>query len=61
MGFAAGGMFDEREEVKTREDRVGEEMGGEFDVLGRGKGGAKVEVRQIDGPEESVRRDNRIK
>ena len=54
-------MFDEREEVKTREDRVGEEMGGECDVLGRGKVGAKVEVRQIDGPEESVRRDNRIK
>ena len=54
-------MFDEREEVKTREDRVGEEMGGEGDVLGRGKVGAKVEVRQIDGPEESVRRDNRIK
>ena len=54
-------MFDEREEVKTREDRVGEEMGGEFDVLGRGKVGAKVEVRQIDGPKESISRDNRIK
>jgi hypothetical protein len=61
VGFAGGGVFDEREEVKTREDRVGEEMGGECDVLGRGKVGAKVEVRQIDGPEESVRRDNRIK
>ncbi len=35
MGFAGGGVFDEREEVKTREDRVGEEMGGELDVLGR--------------------------
>ena len=53
-------MFDEREEVKTREDRVGEERGGEFDVLGRGKVGAKVEVRQIDGPEESVGRHDRV-
>ena len=55
MGVAAGGVFDEREEVKTREDRMGEEMGGELDVLGRGKVGSKVEVRQIDGPEESFR------
>ena len=61
MGFAAGGVLDEGEEVKAREDRVGEEMSGEFDVLGRGKVGAKVEVRQIDGPKESVRRDNRVK
>ena len=37
-----------------RKDRVGEEMGEEFDVLGRGKVGAKVEVRQIDGPKESI-------
>ena len=38
MGFAAGGVLDEgKEEVKTREDRVGEEMGGEFDVLRRGE------------------------
>ena len=44
-----------------RKDRVGEEMGEEFDVLGRGKVGAKVEVRQIDGPKESISRDNRIK
>ncbi len=28
MGFAAGGVLDEGEEVKAREDRVGEEMGG---------------------------------
>jgi hypothetical protein len=60
VGFAAGGVLDEGEEVKAREDSVGEEMSGEFDVLRRGKIGAKVEVRQIDGPEESVRRDNRI-
>ena len=44
-----------------RKDRVGEEMGEEFDVLGRGKVGAKVEVRQIDGPKESISGDNRIK
>ncbi len=55
MGFAAGGVLDEGEEVKAREDSVGEEMSGEFDVLRRGKIGAKVEVRQIDGPQESVR------
>ena len=61
MGFAGGGGFDEREEVKTREDRVGEEMGGELGVLGRGKVGSKVEVRQIDGPKESISGDNRIK
>ncbi len=60
MGFAAGGVLEEGEEVKAREDRAGEEMSGEFDVLGRGKVGAKVEVRQIDGPKESVRRDNRV-
>ncbi len=53
-------MLDEGEEFKAREDRVEEEMSGEFDVLGRGKIGAKVEVRQIDGPKESVRRDNRV-
>ena len=38
----------------VRKDRVGEEMGEEFDVLGRGKVGAKVEVRQIDGPKEGI-------
>ena len=36
-------------------------MSGEFDVLRRGEVSAKVEVRQIDGPKESVRRDNRVK
>ncbi len=60
MGFAAGGVLDEGEEVKAREDRVGEEMSGEFDVLGRGEVNAKVEVRQIHGSKESVRQDNRV-
>ncbi len=60
MGFAAGGVLDEGKEVKTREDRVGEEMGGDFDVLRRGEVSAKVEVRQIDGPKESIRRDDRV-
>ena len=53
-GFAVGGVLDEGKEVKVRKDRVGEEMGVEFDVLGRGKVGAKVEVRQIDGPKDSI-------
>ena len=53
-----GEVLDEGEEVKAREDRVGEEMGGEFDVLGRGEFSAKVEVRQIHGSKESIRRDN---
>ncbi len=35
-------------------------MSGEFDVLRRGEVSAKVEVRQIDGPKESIRRDNRV-
>jgi hypothetical protein len=60
VGFAAGGVLDEGEEVKAKEDRVGEEMGGEFDVLRRGEVSAKVEVRQIDGLKESMRRDDRV-
>jgi hypothetical protein len=58
--FAAGGVLDEGYEIKAREDRVGEEMGGEFDVLRRGEVSAKVEIRQIDGPKESIRRDDRV-
>ena len=50
----SGGGPDEGKEVKVRKDRVREEMGEEFDVLGRGKVGAKVEVRQIDGPKEGI-------
>jgi hypothetical protein len=49
VGFAAGGLLDEGEEVKAREGRVGEEMGREFDdVLRRGEISAKIEVRRIE-------------
>jgi hypothetical protein len=60
VGFAAGRVLDEGEEVKAREDRIGEKMGREFYMLRRGEVSAMVEVRQIDGPKEGVRRDNRV-
>ena len=47
--------------MKTGEDRVREKMGGDFDKLGLGKGGAKVIVCQVYGPEEGVTRHDRVK
>ena len=47
--------------MKTGEDSVREKMGGEFDKLGLGKGGAKVIVCQVYGPEEGVTRHDRVK
>jgi hypothetical protein len=42
-----------------REDRVGEKVGIDFDELR--KGSAKIEVSQVNGPEEGVSGDNRVK
>ncbi len=43
-----------------REDRVGEKVGVEFDELGMGKGSAKIEVSQVNRPEEGVSGDDRV-
>ena len=42
--------------MKVGEDRVGEKVGGDFDKLGLGKGGAEIIVSQVDRPEEGMRR-----
>ena len=42
------------------EDRVGEQVGGDFDKLGRGEGSAEIVVGQVDGPEEGVARHDRV-
>ncbi len=46
--------------MKTKEDRVGEKMGGDFYKLGLGKGSAEIVVGQVDRPEESVARHDRV-
>ncbi len=46
--------------MKTGEDRVGEKMGGDFYKLGLGKGSAEIVVGQVDRPEESVARHDRV-
>ncbi len=50
--------FKEGKEIEAGENGGGEYMGEEFDVLGRV--GAKVEVGEIDGAEESVVGDDRV-
>ena len=47
--------------MKTGEDRVREKVGGEFYKLGLGKGSAEVVVGQVNRPEESVARHDRVK
>jgi hypothetical protein len=42
------------------EDRVGEKVGGEFYKLGLGKGSAEIVVGQVNRPEESVARHDRV-
>ena len=42
------------------EDRGREKMGGDFDILGLGKGGAEIIVSQVDRPEEGMRRHDRV-
>ena len=42
------------------EDRVGEEMGVDFDKLGVGKGGAEIVVGEVNRPEEGVARHDRV-
>ena len=42
------------------EDRVGEKMGGDFDELGLGKGGAEIVVGEVNRPEEGVARHDRV-
>ncbi len=46
--------------MKVGEDRVGEKVGGDFDKLGMGKGSAKIVVGQVNGPEESMARHDRV-
>ena len=60
VGFAGGVRLNEGVKTKMGEDRVGEKMGGDFDKLGLGKGGAEIVVSQVDRPEEGMRRDNRV-
>ena len=47
--------------LKTGEDRGREKMGGEFYKLGLGKGSAEIVVGQVNRPEESVARHDRVK
>ena len=47
--------------MKTGEDRGREKMGGEFYKLGLGKGSAEIVVGQVNRPEESVARHDRVK
>ncbi len=60
VGFAGGVVLDEEYEVKMGEDRVGEEVGVEFDELGRGKGSAKIKVSKVNWPQEGVSGDDRV-
>jgi hypothetical protein len=53
-------MFNKGEEIEAREDRVGEEMGGELNELGMGKISPKVEVSKVNGCKEGVGRDDRV-
>ena len=46
--------------MKTGEDRGREKMGGEFYKLGLGKGSAEIVVGQVNRPEESVARHDRV-
>ena len=46
--------------MKTGEDRAGEKMGGDFYKLGLGKGSAEIVVGQVNRPEESVARHDRV-
>ena len=48
VGFAGGGRLDEGSKLEVGEDRGGEEVGGDFDKLGMGKGSAEVIIGQVD-------------
>jgi hypothetical protein len=61
VGLAEGVGLDEGKEIKAGENVRGELVGENFDVLGRVKVGAKVEVRQVNRAKESVVRDDRVK
>ena len=60
VGLAGGVGFKEGKEIEAGENGGGELMGKEFDVLGRVKVGAKVDVGEIDGAEEGVVGDDRV-
>ena len=59
--FACFILLEEWEEREARQDFGGEKVSVDFDELGLGEGRLKVKVSQVDGSEEGVRRDNRVK
>ncbi len=60
MGLAEGAGFKEGKEIEAGENGGGELMGEDFYELGRVEVGSKIEVRQIDGAEESIVGDDRV-
>jgi hypothetical protein len=62
VGLAEGVSFNKGEDVKEAGENVrGELVGKDFDELGRVNVGSKVKIREINGAEESVVGDNRVK
>jgi hypothetical protein len=60
VGLAGGVGFKEGKEIEAGENGRGELMGEDFYVLGSVEVGAKIEVGEIDGAEESIVGDDRV-
>ena len=61
VGLAGGVGLDEGKEIEVGENGGREEMGEDFDILGRVEVGAKVKIRQVNRPKESAVRNDRVK
>jgi hypothetical protein len=59
--FACVILLKEWEEKEARQDFGGEKVSVDFDELGLGEGRLKIKISEVNGAEESVRRDNRVK
>ena len=60
VGLAGGVGLKEGKEIEVGENGGRKLMGKEFNILGRVERSAKVKVGEVDGPKESVVRDNRV-
>ena len=60
VGLAGGVGLDEGKEIEVGENGGREEMGEDFDILGRVEGSAKIKVREVDRPKEGVVRHDRV-